>query len=185
MEDVRPATYEDLFHLPETVVGEIIGGELHAHPRPRPRHADTSSAINVFIRGPFHHGRGGPGGWRIIVEPELHLEADILVPDLAGWRRETLPALPETAWFETVPDWVCEVLSPATVRHDRLRKLPRYAAHGVAWCWLVDPDSQTIEVFRLSGGEWVLAANAVGTEGEAALPPFDAVPLPLADLWGA
>ncbi len=113
------ATYEDLFDLPENLVGEIIYGQLITHPRPAPKHAVTSSAIGDELVSPFQKGRGGPGGWWILDEPELHLRPHILVPDLAGWRRERLPVIPDTAFFTLPPDWVCEVLSPGTARTDR------------------------------------------------------------------
>ncbi len=142
----------------------------------------ASSSLGVELGGPFHRGRGGPGGWWILDEPELHLGEDVLVPNLAGWRRERIPALPETPWFELVPDWLCEVLSPATARDDRMLKMPRYAGYGVAYCWLIDPTAWTLEAFRLQGGDWLLQASFVG-EAEVAVDPFDAVPFELAALW--
>jgi Uma2 family endonuclease len=179
----RPARYEDLFGLPEYRVGEIIGGELVTHPRSGPRHAKAASSLAMLVGPPFQHGRGGPGDCWILVEPELHLGEDILVPDLVGWRRRRLPTLPRTAWFELAPDWVCEVVSPSTAGTDRLRKLPRYAAQGIPHCWLVDPETRAVEAFELEAGRWVLAGSAVGSM-EAALPPFAAVPFPLGELWG-
>lgn len=178
----RPARYEDLNSLPTNLVGEILNGDLHAHLRPAPRHAMTSSAIGIEIGSPFQRGRGGPGGWWILDEPELHLGPDILVPDLAGWRRERLPTLPDTAWFELAPDWVCEVLSPATARVDRMLKMPRYAENGVTYCWLVDPTARTLEAFKLSNGQWLLLGSFVD-EADVAVEPFDAVAFPLAALW--
>ena len=178
----RRARYEDLCSLPDNVVGEIIAGELHTHPRPAPRHAVAASAIGIEIGSPFHRGRDGPGGWWILDEPELHLGEDILVPDLAGWRRGRMPKLPATAWFELAPDWVCEVLSPATARVDRMAKMPRYATNDVAYCWLIDPDARTLEAFKLSDGQWLLLASFVD-EADVAAEPFDAVSFPLAALW--
>jgi len=178
----RPARYEDLFALPENLVGEIIDGELHTHPRPAPRHAVALSSLGIEIGTPFHRGRGGPGGWWILDEPELHLGSDILVPDLAGWRRERMPAIPETTWFELAPDWVCEALSPTTARLDRMSKMPRYAEYRVPYCWLVDPTARTLEAFRLSEGRWLLLASFVD-EADVAAEPFDAVSFPLDALW--
>jgi len=178
----RSARYEDLFSLPDNAVGEIIGGELHSHPRPEPKHAVASSSIGFEIGGPFHRGRGGPGGWWILDEPELHFGPDILVPDIAGWRRERMPTLPDTAWLELFPDWVCEILSPATARDDRMLKMPRYAANGVAYCWLVDPTARTLEAFKLHDGQWLLQASFVD-EADVAAEPFEAVPFPLDALW--
>jgi Uma2 family endonuclease len=125
----------------------------------------------------------GPGGWWILDEPELHLGEQVVVPDLAGWRRERVPAIPDEAFFTLAPDWVCEVLSPSTERIDRGRKLRIYAEAGVAHAWFVKPTDRTLEVFRLRDGAWTI----VGVwEGAAVVraEPFDAVALDLAPLWG-
>jgi hypothetical protein len=113
---IRAATYDDLLQVPENLVAEIIHGQLITHPRPAPRHAWASSSLGGELVSPRDKGRGGPGGWWILDEPELHLGPHVLVPTLAGWRRERLPTLPEAAWFELTPDWICEVLSPSTAR---------------------------------------------------------------------
>ena len=178
----RPASYEDILRLPEHVVGEIIDGELIVSPRPAPLHARASSSLGVWIGGPFDHGRGGPGGWIILDEPELHLDTQILVPDLAGWRRERMPALPGTAWFALAPDWACEVLSPATAIVDRTRKQDIYRQHGVPWLWFVDPTARTIEVLSRAEHGWMVAGT-FGGNGEARIPPFDAVGIDIGALW--
>jgi Uma2 family endonuclease len=127
-------------------------------------------------------GRGGPGGWFILDEPELHIVGQVMVPDLAGWRRERMPELPTTAAFELVPDWACEVLSPSNAARDRTRKMHHYARAGVRHVWLVDPAIRLLEVFRLEGERWLLALSA---EGDATVraEPFDAIELALAPLW--
>ncbi len=179
----KAASYEDLFNLPDNVVGEILGGELHTHPRPAPKHARAYSVLGYTVGGPFDGGIGGPGGWWILDEPELHLGDDILVPDLAGWRRERMPKLPESAWFELAPDWVCEVISPSTARVDRVLKMPIYAREGVGHLWLVDPELRTLEVYALgNGGHWMLLTTL---EGDAPVrqPPFDAIEFSLGTLW--
>ncbi len=179
----RPATYADIEALPEHLVGEIIGGRLVASPRPSPIHVRSASDLGALLSFPFRFGRGGPGGWWIIAEPELHFGKDILVPDLAGWRRERMPVLPETAWFELAPDWVCEVLSPSTARFDRGEKLGLYAREKVAHLWLLDPLARLLEVFRLEGGNWVLVS--VHTESAVVrAEPFDAIELDLDLVWG-
>jgi Uma2 family endonuclease len=178
----KPATYADLLALPEHLIGEIIDGELIVSPRPGPRHALASSALGGELSGPFGRGRGGPGGWWILDEPELHFGSHVLVPDLAGWRRERLPCLPDTAWFELAPDWICEVLSPSTGLVDRTRKVGIYANQKVGWLWLIDPPQRTVEVLRLEGSAWMMAGNYGGVE-KARVPPFDAVELELAALW--
>jgi len=178
----RLSAYEELLALPEHVVGEIIGGELIVSPRPAPRHAVATSVLGGELGPPYHGGRGGPGGWWILFEPELHLAEDVLVPDLAGWRRTRLPAMPETAYFTLVPDWICEVLSPATARLDRQKKLAVYAREGVGHAWLIDPIPRTLEVLRLDGRQWVILGVHANQE-EVHAEPFDAITLALGRLW--
>ena len=179
----RIARYEDILALPEHLVGEILEGALHTHPRPAPRHALTYSVLGFAIGAPFHGGVGGPGGWWIIDEPEIHLGPDVLVPDIAGWRRERLPELPQTAWFDLAPDWVCEILSPATARTDRAVKMPIYAREGVPHLWLVDPDARTLEAYRLQdNGHWLLLST-LNEDDPVRQPPFEAVSFPLGSLW--
>ncbi|MHB8877132.1 MAG: Uma2 family endonuclease [Myxococcaceae bacterium] len=181
----KPATYRDLVALPENVVGELIDGELFASPRPASPHARAASILGSELGGPFDRKPGeppGPGGWWILYEPELHLVEDVLVPDLAGWRRERMPKMPDAAFFELPPDWVCEVVSPATARLDRAKKLPRYARAKVGHCWVVDPLARTLEVLRLEGERWALLG--VFTEGDKVrAEPFEAIELDLARWW--
>jgi len=181
---VRPASYEDILRLPENKVGEIVDGALIVSPRPGPRHALASSSLGAEIGGPFGRGRGGPGGWIILDEPELHLGPQVLVPDLAGWRRERMPALPDTAWFTLAPDWVCEVLSPSTAIVDRTRKQDIYREQGVRWLWFVDPAGRTIEVLSRAEQHWILTGS-FGGSGEMRISPFDAVPIDVGALWDA
>jgi Uma2 family endonuclease len=178
----RPATYEDLVKLPDHLVAEIVDGELHASPKPAPAHVIAGSSLGVALGGPYFHGRGGPGGWWILDEPELHLGPDVLVPDLAGWKRERMPQRPDTAYFALAPDWVCEVLSPSTTRLDRTRKLGIYARERVAHAWLIDPLAETLEIFRLESGRWSLLAVHAGDEVVRA-EPFGEIDLELRLLW--
>ncbi|MGH6815138.1 MAG: Uma2 family endonuclease [Hyphomicrobiaceae bacterium] len=177
-----PATYDDLCAVPDNLVAEILHGRLVTHPRPAPKHALTSSGLGGKLMQPFHYGIGGPGGWWIIDEPELHLGPHVVVPDLAGWRRERMVELPETAWFETVPDWICEVVSPSSGRYDRVTKRTIYAAFEVGFYWLAVPAERTLETFVLRNGEWLLA-GAFGDNDQANAPPFAAAPFALGALW--
>ena len=177
-----PATYADIEALPANMVGQIVFGVLHSHPRPAPRHARASSRLGAELDGPFDRGRGGPGGWIILDEPELHLGPHVIVPDIVGWRRERLPRLPETAYIEAPPDWACEVLSPSTARLDRTDKLAVYAEFEVGHCWLVDPDALTLEVFELREGRWTLHSTFKEADIVAA-PPFSAHSFALDVLW--
>ncbi len=178
----RRATYADLERLPENMVGQIIDGELIATPRPASPHALAASVLHGDLSAPFHRGQGGPGGWWILVEPELHLGADVLVPDLAGWRRERMPQVPNVAAFELAPDWVCEVLSPATETVDRVRKTRIYARRQVRHFWIINPLLKSLEVYRLTGDAWTLHSTHEANEKVRA-EPFDAVEIDLSALW--
>ncbi len=182
LEHHRDATYEDLMAVPEHLVAEILNGRLVTHPRPAPRHASASAALGMIVGHPYQLGRDGPGGWVFMVEPELHLDRHVAVPDLAGWRRERLSAFPETAWIETVPDWICEVLSPGTERHDRGEKRAIYAAAGVPHLWLVNPVLKLLEVHALQAGTWQIVRTFVDGDS-VSVPPFDAISFDLSDLW--
>ncbi len=178
----KRATYEDVLSAPENKIAEILDGELFLSPRPAPRHAVAFGRLLADLESAFDRGRRGPGGWWIVGEPEVHLGDQILVPDIAGWHRERLPAIPDEAWFSLAPDWVCEVISPSTERIDRGRKLRIYAEAGVAHAWLVNPIERTVEVLRLRDGSWTIVTVFTGDEPVRA-EPFDAVPLALRELW--
>lgn len=183
-----PATLADIEALPHGVTGQIIHGELFAHARPASPHTVTISRLGALLVDAFDRRRGPNGPderWLIIHEPELHVgpRPDVLVPDLAGWRRARMPKRPTTASISLAPDWVCEALSRGTERFDRMIKLPVYAREGVGHVWLLNPEEQTIEVFSREGGSWLLLTVA-STGTEVALPPFEAAPLDLDFLWG-
>jgi Uma2 family endonuclease len=181
----KDATYADVLAAPPHKVAEIIDGELVLSPRPAGPHTAAATALIGEIGPPFNRGRGGPGGWIILAEPELHLARDILVPDLAGWRRETMSVVANEPYFTIRPDWVCEVLSPSTERYDRAAKIALYAAAGVAHAWLVNPLQRTLEILRLSAAtprEW----SAIGVHRDDAkvrAEPFQALELDLSILW--
>jgi Uma2 family endonuclease len=175
--------WEQLCALPPHQVGEIVAGELYASPRPAGPHSRVASGLGIELGGPFDRGRGGPGGWIILDEPELHLGGDVLVPDLAGWRRERMPFVDEdAAAFELSPDWICEVLSPSTGKLDRIRKMPAYAREKVRFAWLLEPIERTLEVFELANERWAAAGTYEGDAKVRAV-PFDAIELDLGILW--
>lgn len=176
------ATYENLLKVPGNQIGQILAGELVVLPRPSGPHAVAASILGGDLSGPFHRGRGGPGGWWILFEPEIHLGAQVVVPDLAGWRRQRLPTYPRTPFVDQSPDWVCEILSDSTRGIDRVRKMPIYAAYQVQHAWLIDPDAQTLEVFSLNSGRWTLIATFEGA-AQVQAAPFDEVVIELAALW--
>jgi Uma2 family endonuclease len=178
----RRATYGDLEKVSDIMIAEIADGELHASPRPALPHAVAGSALQTLISGSYQFGRGGPGGWWIIFEPELHLGPDVLVPDIAGWRQTRLPHVPAAPWLSVPPDWICELLSPSTEAFDRARKLAMYAREGVAHAWLVDPIARTLEVLRLESGRWIAIATCAGSQ-VVRLEPFADVDIELGTLW--
>ncbi|MCV3241520.1 Uma2 family endonuclease [Mesorhizobium sp. ZC-5] len=178
----KPVTYADLEAVPPHLVAEIIDGVLRTHPRPSPRHSGAANAISAKLTDPFQWGGGGPGGWVFFVEPELKLGTHILVPDIAGWRRERLSAYPETNYFEIAPDWVCEILSASTEIRDRTVKMRIYAEEGLPYFWLIDPRLQILEAFELVEGRWA-KVGAWSSDDQVSAPPFDAISFSLADLW--
>ncbi len=180
----RKASYADVLAAPANMVTEVLGGTLYTQPRPALRHARATSVLLGELEPGFGRGRGGPGGWTILVEPELHLgsDPDIVVPDLAGWRLTTLPELPDAAYLAVAPDWVCEILSPSTRRMDRVLKMALYRREAVTHVWLVDPEAKTLEVFRLDGETYrVLETHAENASVHAE--PFEASELHLGAMW--
>jgi Uma2 family endonuclease len=182
----KRATYADIEALPKNVVGEIFFGVLHAHPRPALPHTKVASRLGVGLGGPFDLGQGGPGGWILLDEPELHLgaEPDIVVPDLAGWKRDRMSTIPAKPFLTLAPDWVAEIVSPSTEATDRGEKMTIYVREKVAHAWLVDPMIRTLEVFRLDGATWRMLKAWHG-DVKVRAEPFDAVELDLAVLWEA
>ncbi len=178
----KPATYADLEAVPSHLVAEILGGELVVQPRPIPKHASASKGLGIKIGNPFQYDSSGPGGWIFMDEPELHLGFDVVVPDLAGWRKERASNLGAKAYIETAPDWICEILSPSTQKYDRTVKRRVYAEYGVQYFWLVDPESQILEAFKLVGKDWLLV-DTVSYEQEVSIEPFNAISFPLSVLF--
>lgn len=179
----RTASYEDLLAVPDNLVGELVFGVLYTSPRPAPRHARAASRLGSDLGGPFDRGRGGPGGWVILFEPEVHMAQHVVVPDLAGWRRERMPELPvEKPYLELAQDWVCEVLSPRTAALDRGDKRRIYAESSVRHLWFIDPEAKTLEVLGLDGGSYRVLEVFSGEQSVRAV-PFDAIELELGALW--
>jgi Uma2 family endonuclease len=178
----KKATHEDLYGIPENAIGEIIDGELIVSPRPARPHIHAASTLGMDVGPPYQFGRGGPGGWVIYDEPELQLGEHTMVPDLAGWKRERIQSLPAASRITVPPDWVCEVLSPSTVRVDKVRKMPIYAQYGVSHIWLVDPTAKSLDVFRLDLGRWLLLQTFVENDKVRA-EPFHEIEIDLGNLW--
>lgn len=183
-----PAVMAAFRAVPDTMVAEIVDGELHTMPRPARPHTKAASVLGGELHAPFRRGIGGPGGWVILDRPEIHLgpKPDIVVPDLAGWRRERMPDAvgPDDAppYYDVAPDWVCEILSPSTEALDRGKKMRVYRREGVRHAWLINPLARTLEVYRLEGPHWVLL-DTFEEDAAVRAEPFDAIELSLAVLW--
>lgn len=177
--------FEELFRrledLPEGHFAEIVAGDLRVLPRPGPKHARAASRLDRRLGGQFDFDSDGPGGWVILVEPDVRLGDELRAPDLAGWRLDHYRE-PGRGPHVIVPDWICEVLSPSTAQYDRAEKLPLYARHGVEHVWLIDPDAATLEVYRRQGELWLLVGAHAG-QAKVFAEPFDAIELDLGALW--
>ena len=180
----RPeATYQDVLDAPEHLVAEILDGELFLSPRPAGPHASVASILGAELIPPFNHGRGGgPGGWIILSEPELHFGKRVVVPDLAGWRRERMPFVADAPYFTLAPDWICEIASKSTEKLDRRKKLPLYASVGVGHAWLIHPHNRTLEVLRRHEDKW-LTISVYADDEKVRAEPFEALELDLSILW--
>jgi Uma2 family endonuclease len=185
-EDDRPrkklATYQDVIDAPEHMIAEIVDDELYLSPLPALPHASAATALGALLKPGFEWGRSGPGGWLVLPKPESHFRRDVLVPDLAGWRRDRLPRLPNVAFMTLAPDWICELLSTSTTRLDRLKKLPVYAREGVSHVWLVEPLRRTLEVFRLESNRFT-AVRQYHDEATARIEPFEDLEFEFSLLW--
>jgi Uma2 family endonuclease len=181
----RPKTlYEKLEALPEELTAEIIDGQLYTEPQPALDHVLAASNLGAELIGPYSRGRGGPGGWWILLEPEIHFvrKTEVVVPDVAGWRRERLPTLPKRGHIAMAPHWICEILSPSTRSKDREIKLPLFARYGVPHVWLLDPQTYSLETYELVGANLALTGT-FGPDSSPAAAPFEAVRFRIADLW--
>jgi Uma2 family endonuclease len=176
----KHATYDDLLAVPEHLIAEILDGELIVSPHPGLLQLRVSTAVSALLFAAFD--RPVPDAWWIVNGPELHLRDDVVVPDLAGWRRERLPTFPSGPWLDLAPDWVCEVASPSTEAIDRGRKLRIYAREGVGHLWLLNPKLRTLEVYRRSDDKWIVVETFVGNETVRA-EPFDEVELDMTRWW--
>jgi Uma2 family endonuclease len=176
--------YDQLLALPDTLTGEILNGQLHTQPRPSGPHGRATARLDRTIGRGYDDGEGGPGGWWIFIEPEVHFvrDVEVLVPDLAGWRRERMPEIPQGHRFEIVPDWICEILSPSTASKDREIKMPIFGHYGVRYAWLLDLSGRSLEAYELREGAWMELDRYRGT-GTLSVRPFEAVTISLDDLW--
>lgn len=183
---VRPleklATWDDIAGLPEGTRVEVLAGAIVMAPRPLPRHSFLQGRLGAYVGAPFG-GDEEPGGWWILPEVDVELGPhDVVVPDLAGWWRERVPAFPHERPIRIVPDWICEILSPSNARHDLTRKADLYRRTGVPFYWIVNPDERFLQALRLCQDGWLLL-GAWGDADRARIAPFEAVELEIGRLF--
>jgi Uma2 family endonuclease len=182
---VRLATIDDLLAIPEgSRFHEIIGGELVEKARASGPHGYAQSQVVGQI-GSFNRRSGGgrSGGWWIVTEVEIELGPhEIYRPDVSGWRRERLSSMPRTGPIQVRPDWVAEVLSPSNARNDLVKKMHVYHRSGVPHYWIIDPDRETLSVYRWTPDGFLLALVAQPGDTVRA-EPFGEVEIEVADLF--
>lgn len=183
----RAATLEEFLAIPGSDrFHELVDGEIVRKADPSGEHGSSQSGVIGWIQWPFQRppGRGGPGGWWFATEVEVLLAtSDVVRPDIAGWRRESVPERPTGFPVEHRPDWICEVLSPSNASHDRVRKLGIYHRAEVPFYWIVDPREETLAVMQWSkpGYVTVLAARRGDTVRAT---PFEAIEIEVGTLFG-
>jgi Uma2 family endonuclease len=183
VEAKKATCFDEFLKVPDHLHAEIVAEQLFVAPRSGSEHSHATSKLGRKVGVPFDDGIGGPGGWWILDEPELHLQGDILVPDLAGWKLDMYPDIKKKQSYHTiVPNWVCEVLSPSTAGFDRVRKMPIYAREKVDQVWLIDPGVKTLEVYARNESAWTLVTSFYDNDVVRAI-PFDSIEFDLASLW--
>lgn len=171
-----------------TPAREIVRGSIVEKAAPSAEHADAQSYLALLIKGPFQRrpgGPGGPGGWWILTPADVELaNHEVYRPDVVGWRRERLPERPKGRPIRVRPDWVCEVLSPSTARRDLIEKMQTLRECEVPHDWIVDPEHQTLTVYRWSREGYVVALVASQSDRHVRAEPFDAVEIDVGLLFG-
>jgi Uma2 family endonuclease len=162
---------------------ELLNGVPILSPRPTGKHILIASRLGGILNSLFDRGHGGPGGWWILDEPEILMPSSKCIPDIAGWRKERLPHIPNNYLFEVCPNWVCEVISDGSRKTDRKVKPPIYLKGGVSHLWLIEPESRTLEVLESTPNGW-LAVQSFSDDEVVRAKPFDAVELDLFEVWG-
>jgi Uma2 family endonuclease len=184
----RRKTAEDLLALPDDASAEIVDGEIVEKASPSAEHSYAQGGVQTWLGHRFHRKGGGgadrPGGWWILPEVDVELEAhEVYRPDLAGWRRERASERPKGRPVLLRPDWVCEVLSVSNAKHDLVTKFRTYHRARVPHYWIVDPAEETLAVHRWDDRGYLTVLTAKRGETVRA-EPFDGVPLPVGILFG-
>ena len=182
---LRSATLADLLAIPEAERHhEIVDGDLVRKALPSLRHGAAQAGLAEELGvayGPRSRGRG-PGGWVFATETEVRLAEDqIYRPDVAGWRRERMPLLTGSSPLDIVPDWVCEVLSASNAAHDLVKKRRTYHRSRVSHYWILDPEAETLTVYRWTADGYLVVLDATGDERVRA-EPFDTIELSVTSL---
>jgi Uma2 family endonuclease len=163
---------------------ELIDGEVVVHAAPGMLHSFGASAVGSDIHQAYQRGRGGPGGWWVLIEVDIELRprAQAYRPDISGWKRERVTRIPEERPVRIRPDWVCEVLSRSTASWDLGSKRDGYAAAEVPWYWVLDPEHRILTAYQLSEGGYRVAGT-VTAQAPGNLPPFEAVQFDMTEIF--
>jgi Uma2 family endonuclease len=179
------ATIADLLAIPEERRRhEVVDGTLVEKEAASARHGGAQTRLSRAL-GPYDRRPGGkwPGGWWFASEVEVQFEeTEVLRPDVAGWRRDRLAALPSEVPITVRPDWICEILSKNR-RNDLVKKKRVYHRHHVGHYWIIDPVDETLAVYRWHNDGYVEVIIAERTETVRA-EPFDAIELRIGVLFG-
>jgi Uma2 family endonuclease len=143
-------TYADLAAFPDDGVRrELIDGELIVSPSPRTRHQEILLRLTLALGGhvaEFGVGKIFPAPFDVVLS-----DSNVVEPDLLFIAEDQLDILTEMN-VRGAPALIVEVLSDP--RRDRVRKRDLYARFGVLEYWVVDPDADRVEVYRLRGGAY-------------------------------
>ncbi len=185
----RRVTIEEWLAIPEEKRAELIAGVIVYQGMPGPKHGEAQGMTFALVGVPFGRrpaGSSRPGGWWISQEVDMELGEMGCRPDILGWRRDRQPTLPEPdarGLVTAVPDWICEVLSRSTASIDQGKKRRAYHRAGVAHYWLLDPGNRTLTVLERVDRDY-LVVLAAGVDEVVCAPPFDAVEMAVAEMFG-
>ena len=156
--DTHYHTYADYLTWSRDYGDELINGTAYVREPPSPSYSHQGIVLELgrqianALKGKPWHVCVAPLDVRLpkstegddqidtVVQPDVFIVCDRQKIDARGVRG--------------APDWLAEVLSPSTARHDRLRKLPVYERAGVREVWLIDPIGRVLTVYRLEGGRY-------------------------------
>ena len=172
-------TYDDFLNFPDDGRRhEIIDGEHFVTPSPDTKHQRVSKRLTVAMERYLEHHRIG----EVFAAPFdiVFSDLNVVEPDLLYISRERADVLTDKH-VRGAPDLVVEILSPGTRKTDEVTKRKLYEGFGVREYWIVDPELDTIKVYRHVDEAFTRTAELSAERGDVLttplLPGFS-VPLP-------